>query len=186
MIGQWRWALLEDDELTSTEQHVALVLAVRMNVDGTIPSQYAPGSRRIATDAGRNKGTVQDALRSLVGAGWLEQVAEASGPRPAQYRATFPSGCSRNPASGYSGIPTGNGLVGTAQELVGIPQHDSGSSSDPTTSTPAHTSTSARYSEPGQPNTAPESDEEHEKAAQAAARARELVVQSGIRIGGPS
>lgn len=147
MIGQWRWALLEDDDLTPTMQHIALVLAVRMNPDGTIPSQYAPGSRRIASDSKRKKMTVLETLRDLVEAGWLEKVSEGSGPRPDEYRATFPSGSPRAPASGSPSVPTRSELVGPLQELVGPLEHDSGSSSVPTTSTPAHTSTSARYNE---------------------------------------
>jgi hypothetical protein len=87
----WRSAIC-DSNLTPTERHVALTLALHMNERG---GSAFPGAPRLARETGLHLTTVKNALGRLVEAGWLEIVARGGSPRGGrrsahQYEARIP------------------------------------------------------------------------------------------------
>lgn len=138
--GEWRWALLEAD-VSPTEQHVALVLAVYMDADG---AGARPSVRTLADRSGRKRETVMAALTRLVELGWLNR-SPGAGRRATSYAATIPDAAS-GPRRGTATDGGAAAVVVPLEELV-VPLE--GRSGPPRGATPPTTSNNHHPTPPG-------------------------------------
>jgi hypothetical protein len=136
VLGRWKWAILASS-LPAAARHVALTLAVRMSLDGTIPARYMPGTRGIARDTGQKADTVTASLRTLVESGYLTITRRSVGLRT-HYAASLPdaevypeTGTVGVPANGDGGVPPNAGSC-TPKRVKPFPETGTRSSTSST------------------------------------------------------
>lgn len=90
-VGKWKWAVTEDGSLSIAANHVAVILSLYFDKDGTCKPQYAPSITKLATRSRRKRDTVIAALRELTEKGWLRVVRRGTAKAHASlYRLTQP------------------------------------------------------------------------------------------------
>lgn len=110
----WERAVLASD-LPGPARLVALVLAVRVNPDLSIPAEFSPSLTRLAKDSGQGRSTTARALNRLEADGWVvrdrpETEAAIRSHERTRYRLGIPSTESR---SGTGVVPERDGVEGT-------------------------------------------------------------------------
>jgi hypothetical protein len=68
LLYRWRLALMWDEELSAADRHVALTLALFMDIDG---GSCRPGVRRLEWMTARKRATVISSIRNLERRSWL-------------------------------------------------------------------------------------------------------------------
>lgn len=105
LLCRWRLALTWDHRLSAADRHVALTLALFMDLDG---GSCRPGVRRVAWMTARKRQTVIDSIKHLEQHGWLEVKRGAIGKQrsTSNYQARCPKGHLRHLPQGACLVPS--------------------------------------------------------------------------------
>lgn len=87
-VAPWKWAIIRSD-LSANTRHFLLTLAVRMDDDGTVPSDYPVGTRQLARDVGRRRHTVIASIQEATETGFL--IALSRHGQMTIYKASVPT-----------------------------------------------------------------------------------------------
>jgi hypothetical protein len=147
---QWMSAIRDDERLTQKQQHVALLLATWMDIDG----RCYPSLVTIAEKGRFHKLTVMKTISVLLKMGWLVKLPGGGRGKSNQYQALV-NGVSTSPLSPRNGVSAGRNGV-SADFLA---RHERGSVLTPEVievskeeSRPATSSPSDDGSSPQEPN----------------------------------
>jgi hypothetical protein len=104
LLYRWRLGLMWDDRLTAADRHVALTLALFMDLDG---GSCRPSVRRLEWMAKRKRQTVITSIKNLERCGWLAVKRGGIGKNKttSQYAARCPKGHLSNLPQGASLVP---------------------------------------------------------------------------------
>jgi hypothetical protein len=104
LLYRWRLGLLWDDRLTAADRHVALTLALHMDIEGR---QARPSITTLARETARKRNTVIASIKTLETCGWLSVKRGGIGSKKDvnRYIAKCPKGYLVSTPSGQQQVP---------------------------------------------------------------------------------